>query len=359
VPIHKALPACLLTAALAGAAAARVEAAEPQPSPRPSTSPSPEGALIIRSANETTVGLQGTQGDRLTVILGPAHEAALQVARDRRDRVETFSLRVAPVSTPTAPPGPLLVIRSRPPAPAAGPARPWAPFGLESTLFGGLDAHRETFAAGDTQLRQEGLPGAGARLVAWGDPGWPGPGWLAPEWFTTLHLEATPYAFQDAHLPLSIHARTDWRGSLDVTRRVPLGPAWADVGLGYMGRLETAIHSAAPPTPSYAFSSLRAFHGPQLVLRGGWRLEETLGFLPGGGWRLVGAAVAAPLAFAVLDPGLLSLPGTAHLRAELALQKRWGALGLELGYRYWGLHGAGFDEAYSGPTAGLSWTLSP
>lgn len=249
----------------------------------------------------------------------------------------------SPIATPSAPP----------PAPTASPSLPpGEPASVSVRATVGWMSYRENNVAGDTQVQLPSMAVPGF-AIAYRLPT-PAAGWLLPDWYGMTAVSTAAYAFQDRDLPVSIHARQEWRGETSFNRRLGWPNLHLDLGAGYVFRYESAAHSAAPPTPSYLFSSMRVFHGPELRAGLGWRLaEDWPTYLEG--MRIFSEAAIAPYIFSSLDAGLKPLPPVAMGRSETGLEHRLGPVGLRLAYRTWwtGSFG-GYEEFFQGPVVSIA-----
>jgi hypothetical protein len=262
-------------------------------------------------------------------------------------------LPLVPVIVPDAPPVCLpssgAPAVSQPPAPAPLPAYALGrrtAYAVSVSPELAVSQYQEHYPTGDVSVQaagviQPGLAVEGAAALA------QGPAWLQGDYVGALRLGAAHYAFRDTLFPLSTHARQSWRGELSAARVVALDAFQLRVGLGYMVRWESTLHSAVAPEPSYAFAAGRLLHGPELALGGNWQ-PSSPGWLAG--WGIVADTAFAPAVISQVDGGAGNLPWLTGLRLQLAVERALGDHRLRVGFQRAALAGGGlYDESFQGP----------
>jgi len=249
------------------------------------------------------------------------------------------ALLPSPLPTPAgapssaATPGPVAPSPAAPsPAPTVAPPAPGAATELarlRPDVF--LTSYAEHYPAGQVDTAIAGVRVQGIEL----EGHWPSP------WVELARLDAASYAFQDLNLPGSTHVRDAWRGELAAMYELAWGPLALDLGPGYMLRVEPASHTGVPPTPTYAFSSVRLLHAPEVTARLRWQVGWGLG--------LYADAAVMPYVFSAIDGDLPALPSLFGYRAEAGVEQALGPVILGLAYRQRALTGSGYDEAFGGP----------
>lgn len=234
----------------------------------------------------------------------------------------------------------MAVVGGRSPRVAPAPSAAGPSWRLSPSLWFGQ--YQEDYLAGDVQLQSPlTLPGL---ALDWRLPAASGPAWQGRLAFATSSL-----AFRDRSFPLSTHTRQAYAAETLVGPELAWGPMSLEAGLGYWARLEQTVHSAVPPTPTYAFAAERWLHGPQLGATAGWTLLGEASAL--GGWRLVAEGVGQPVVFSRLDAGVAPLPALFGGRVAIGLEGRFAGHQLTLSFqrRMLGSFG-GYAEVVQGPS---------